>query len=382
MRLLIVSHTAHYRDASGRIFGWGPTVREIDVLAGVFGEVRHVAPLHSGPPPAAALPYEAPNVRLVPVAASGGRGLASKAGILFGWPRVLRTIRRELDGANAVHVRAPANIALAALLLLRRRRDRPAARWIKYAGNWSPPGAEPWSYRLQRRLLRNGIPGAVVTVNGEWPNDPPHVRSFRNPSLTEAELAEGREAARAKPAPPPLRLLFVGRIEEPKGAGRAIDIVGRLRRRGIDARLELVGEGPERARLEKLVENGPDREAIQFRGGLPRPAIAESYARAHVLLLPSTASEGWPKVLGEAMAYGAVPVASDISSVPEYLSRFGCGRSIPASEPDRYVAELERYARDTELLRAEAARAVESAETFSYTRYLAAVREILPVREP
>ena len=377
-----MSHTAHYRDASGRVHGWGPTVREIDALAGLFGEVRHVAPLHEGPPPSAALPYAAPNVRLVPVAASGGRGWASKAGILLGWPRVLRTIRRELDGADAVHVRAPANIALAALLILRRRRGRPAVRWIKYAGNWSPPGPEPWSYRLQRRLLRRGIPGAVVTVNGEWPNDPPHVRSFRNPSLTEAELAEGREAARAKPAPPPLHLLFVGRVEEEKGAGRAVEILGRLRRRGVDARLELVGDGPERARLEKLAESGTDRGAIRFRGALPRPAIAESYARAHVLLLPSTASEGWPKVLGEAMAYGAVPVASDVSSVPEYLSRFGCGRALPARDLDRFVGELQRYASDTTLLREEAARAVESGESFSYTRYLAAVREILPVREP
>ena len=294
----------------------------------------------------------------------------------------MRTIRRELDQADAVHVRAPANIALAALLLLRRRNGRPAARWIKYAGNWSPRGREPWSYRLQRHLLRRGIPGAIVTVNGEWPNEPAHVRSFRNPSLTEAELAEGRAAAEAKPAPPPLRLLFVGRVEEAKGAGRAVEILGRLRRRGVAAELELIGEGPLRVSLEERARSGRDSEAIRFRGGLPRPDIADSYARAHVLLLPSTASEGWPKVLGEAMAYGAVPVASDVSSVPEYLSRFGCGRSLPADELDRFVDELERYEKDTQRLLGEARRAVESAESFSYTRYLAAVREILPVKEP
>jgi len=377
-----VSHTVHHADGAGRVAGWGPTVREIDHLASLFDEVRHVAPLHAGPPPPAALPYAAPNVRLVPVPASGGTSIASKVGILLGWPRVLSTIRRELDGADAVHVRAPASIALAAILLLRGRRGRPAARWIKYAGNWSPAGPEPWSYRLQRRLLRRGIPGAVVTVNGEWPGDPAHVKSFRNPSLTDAELEDGRRAAREKPAPPPLRLLFVGRVEEAKGAARAVEILRRLRGRGVAAELELVGDGPARARLEREAREGPDAGAIRIRGALPRPAIAESYGRAHVLLLPSTASEGWPKVLGEAMAYGAVPVASDVSSVPEYLRRFGCGRALPANDLDGFVAELARYASDTALLRREAARAVESAESFSYTRYLAAVREILPVREP
>ena len=377
-----MSHTVHHADGAGRVAGWGPTVREIDHLASLFDEVRHVAPLHAGPPPPAALPYAAPNVRLVPVPASGGTSIASKVGILLGWPRVLSTIRRELDGADAVHVRAPASIALAAILLLRGRRGRPAARWIKYAGNWSPAGPEPWSYRLQRRLLRRGIPGAVVTVNGEWPGDPAHVKSFRNPSLTDAELEDGRRAAREKPAPPPLRLLFVGRVEEAKGAARAVQILRRLRGRGVAAELELVGDGPARARLEREAREGPDAGAIRIRGALPRPAIAESYGRAHVLLLPSTASEGWPKVLGEAMAYGAVPVASDVSSVPEYLRRFGCGRALPANDLDGFVAELARYASDTALLRREAARAVESAESFSYTRYLAAVREILPVREP
>jgi glycosyltransferase involved in cell wall biosynthesis len=381
VRLLIVSHTAHYRDDSGRVSGWGPTIREIDHLAGLFEEVRHVAPLHPGPPPPSALPYAAKNVTHVPVRASGGEGLADKAGVLVSWPGVLRTIRRELDRCDAVHVRAPANIALAALLLLRRN-GRPSARWIKYAGNWSPPGPEPWSYRIQRRILRRGLPGAVVTVNGEWPGAPPHVKSFRNPSLTDAELEEGRRAAREKPAPPPLRLLFVGRVEKAKGAGRAVEILRRLRARGVDATLELVGEGPERARLEARLAGDALGASVRFLGGLPRPAIAGAYARAHILLLPSTASEGWPKVLGEAMAYGAVPVASDISSVPEYLGRFGCGRAIPAQDLDRFAAELERYARDARRLAEESRRAVESAEAFSYTRYLAAVREILPVREP
>ena len=76
------------------------------------------------------------------------------------------------------------------------------------------------------------------------------------------------------------------------------------------------------------------------------------------------------------------PPFGDVSSVPEYVARFGCGRALPARDLDRFVAELERYASDTALLRREAARAVESGESFSYTRYLAAVREILPVREP
>ena len=47
MRLLIVSHTPHYR-AAGQLVGWGPTVRELDHLAELFAEVVHVAPVYDG----------------------------------------------------------------------------------------------------------------------------------------------------------------------------------------------------------------------------------------------------------------------------------------------------------------------------------------------
>ncbi len=66
MRLLIVSHTPHYRRA-GHYAGWGPTVRELDYLAELFDEVTHIAPLYNDPPPDSAFAYTATNIRLRPV---------------------------------------------------------------------------------------------------------------------------------------------------------------------------------------------------------------------------------------------------------------------------------------------------------------------------
>ena len=50
MRLLVVSHTEHFRK-DGVTVGWGPTVRELGRLAGLFDELVHVAPLHRGAGP-------------------------------------------------------------------------------------------------------------------------------------------------------------------------------------------------------------------------------------------------------------------------------------------------------------------------------------------
>ena len=70
MRLLIISNMAHYL-AGNRVVGWGPAVREINQLAQVFDEVRHLAMLHPGTPPPTALPYISPKISFLPLAPSG-----------------------------------------------------------------------------------------------------------------------------------------------------------------------------------------------------------------------------------------------------------------------------------------------------------------------
>ena len=81
------------------IVGHGATARELSAVASLFDEVRHVACLHEGPPPASARPYDAANVTLVPVPPAGGPTLRDKLAIARLTPRYVRTIRRELRDA-------------------------------------------------------------------------------------------------------------------------------------------------------------------------------------------------------------------------------------------------------------------------------------------
>jgi glycosyltransferase involved in cell wall biosynthesis len=335
----------------------------------------HVAPLHDGPAPPSALEYDARNVRHVPISPSGGESPAAKVGVAFAWIDYVRVLLRELGHCDMVHVRCPANIGLLTILLLAVRRS-PRMRWIKYAGNWHPQGKESVSYSLQRWLLRRNLPRAVVTVNGTWPGQPPHVRPFLNPCLTDEEIRSGARAAATKRLTPPLTLLSVGRVEEAKGCLRSVSILESLVRRGVDAHLEIVGDGPDRERLERCVREAKLEGRVRMRGWLARPALNELYAAAHVLLLPS-ASEGWPKVLSEGMAYGVVPLAGAVSCVPEYLERLRTGRAIDPFNSDRFVDTISRYADDPASWSAESRRATEGAARFGYAHYLEAVRNLL-----
>jgi glycosyltransferase involved in cell wall biosynthesis len=315
-------------------------------------------------------------MQLVAVPPAGGVALSQKLGVLRVGPRYVGTILRQLRGSDIVHVRCPSNIGLIAMLILALR-AAPRRRWIKYAGNWRPMGRESWSYGLQRWLLYRGIPSALVTVNGEWPGQPAHVRSFLNPCLTEEELREGAALGAGKQLDAPLRLLFVGRLEEDKGCGRAIEVLARLKRRGVAVRLDLVGDGPDRLRFERQAAAEGVADDVRFLGWMPRPQLGRLYAQAHVFLFPSRCSEGWPKVLSEAMAYGVVPVAGDVSSIPQYLEGFRAGRALDLADREGFVSAITEYVKDRARWKTESRNAMEAAQRFSYARYLAAVRNLL-----
>ena len=372
MRLLIVSHTPHYR-RDGRFVGWGPTVRELDYLAEMFDEVTHVAPVYNERSPDSALAYTSPRVRLCPVAPAGGKSWIAKAGILTAYPHYARVIREEMRRADAVHVRCPANISLLALLLLGRAKE-PPCRWVKYAGNWRPEGDEPWSYRLQRRRLIENRHRGVVTVNGRWPGQPPHVHSFHNPCLTDNELTQGEAIAAGKRLGSPVELLFVGALNEGKGVGRVLRIAQTLQARGIAFRLRLLGDGPDRPRYEAWARENRLR-GVTFLGWVPRAQVSGYYAAAHFILLPSR-SEGWPKVLSEAMAFGVVPVAAAVSSIPQILGKTGAGVVLPPDDVEGMAAAIARFVADpASWLKASRAGAV-AARQFTYRAYQTAVAEL------
>jgi glycosyltransferase involved in cell wall biosynthesis len=209
-----------------------------------------------------------------------------------------------------------------------------------------------------------------VTVNGRWPDEPSWVRAFDNPTLTDDELVAGQAAARERPAPPPWRVVFAGRLEVAKGADVVVDTVVELRRRGHDVRLDLVGDGPLRVDLEARMA-GELRGVSASHGWMTRAELEGVLGRGHLLLLPSR-SEGFPKVVAEALAFGCVPVVSDVSSVGQVLGETGGGVVVPSGAS--WVDGVEAVISGGGWAELAAAGPL-CAGRFGYTRYLQRVRE-------
>ena len=365
-RLLVISHTPHYPLGNGSIAGWGPTVRELDYLAEGFGELEHLAPLYKEPAPRSAISYKNPHVSFTPLTPSGGRGIRQKLGIIWNYPSYLLAIRKAVSQADVIQVRCPCNIGIAALFYLTANKNTP--RWAKYAGNWVQEHP-PLSYRFQKWWLAQGLHGGPVTINGQWPEQPGHVFSFHNPCLTLSEVRAARKLAEKKCLQEPIRLIFVGNVNEAKGVDRALEVIAGLQEKGIQCRFDIIGDGPARKNFEQKALKLQIQKNTHFHGWMQRNALSTFYSEAHFLILPS-ASEGFPKVISEAMAHGAVPIAGAVSSIPQILIETGAGIALPPEDKDAFVRALQNFVQEPVKWRNALEAGINASASFTYEHYL------------
>lgn len=116
---------------------------------------------------------------------------------------------------------------------------------------------------------------------------------------------------------------FAGRLVEEKGVDLLLEAAAGL----TGVRVEILGSGPLRARLERLGKRLGLAHRLAFRGTLPSTQMPRFYHRLDVLVLPSRSQPNWVeqfgRVLVEAMACGVPVVGSDCGEIPHVISDAG-----------------------------------------------------------
>jgi glycosyltransferase involved in cell wall biosynthesis len=116
----------------------------------------------------------------------------------------------------------------------------------------------------------------------------------------------------------PLRMLSVGRLHSVKDHAFLIRACRVLKDRGCEFACQIVGDGPERDVLARMVEKFGLASEITLAGHLPHEELDHYYATADLVVLTSR-SEGIPLVLMEAMARKKLVLAPAITGVPELV---------------------------------------------------------------
>lgn len=171
-------------------------------------------------------------------------------------------------------------------------------------------------------------------------------------------------------------VLTVGRLSHEKGhidLLRALTVLGEINP-ALNFKLVIVGEGPERARLETELRSAGLSGRVVFAG--QTADVQTYYEIADVLALPSH-SEGSPNVLLEGMAAGLAVVATAVGGVSEIAVNEETALLVAPNDAQSFASALNRVSQDGEFARKLGrAAAVHVAQKFSPAAY---VRSLLHV---
>ncbi len=169
-------------------------------------------------------------------------------------------------------------------------------------------------------------------------------------------------------------VLAAGRLVPVKGFDTLLHAFAAVAKRH-PARLILLGEGPERDRLEALAETLGLADSVSMPGFAANPLAFMSRCEVFVL---SSRAEGLPGVLIQAMACGAASVSTDCKAGPsEILRHEETGLLVPVDDSHALAEAILRYLKDSDYRQATGKRARESVERFHVDRTVPRYEEIL-----
>lgn len=169
------------------------------------------------------------------------------------------------------------------------------------------------------------IPNAVPAIVAE---------AAAAPRRQELELPEDRNW-----------FVAVGRLSFEKGFDRLIDAFAQAAEQCSAWNLLIIGDGPEKSKLQEAVQNHGLQDRVLFPGWIesPWPAIP----KPSIAVLPSR-YEGFPNALLEAMSHGLAPIAFDCESGPsEIITHSENGLLIPQNDVAALAAAMQSLANDT-----------------------------------
>lgn len=192
----------------------------------------------------------------------------------------------------------------------------------------------PWAHSII--AVSNGVANDLTLVN---PRISDRIRVIYNPVVGPGffdQAAQRPDHPWLQGGGPPV-ILGAGRLSPEKDFATLIGGFA-LARRKRPMRLILLGEGPERESLERLIGQLGLKDEISMPGHLPNPISYMSHADVFVL---SSLREGFPLVLAEALATGTPVVATDCPSGPaEILDHGRFGRLVKVRDAGGLAASI------------------------------------------
>lgn len=173
-----------------------------------------------------------------------------------------------------------------------------------------------WTHEVEAFIVLSQFQKRLM-ARGGLPADKMHVRA--NPYFGTPRPVPWSERGN--------HVVYVGRLANEKGV---LDLIEAWRMGGPHAPcLRVIGEGPARSAAVLKASGLP----VTFLGSLPREAALEEIARASMVVVPSRCFEGFPLVIGEALAHGTPLAVADVGPLGDIVRTADAGGCFAAANP-------------------------------------------------
>ena len=219
----------------------------------------------------------------------------------------------------------------------------------------------------------------MVMATGGGNNPPsktnPDISWIYAASLTWLELERYRQVRTLDPNRPP-RLAIACRQEADKGTDIVIRSLPELVKRFPGVHLEVVGDGSALDAFKRLAASLNVSDLVSFSGWVDHAGVMERLSAADIFCYPTTASEGFPKVVLEALACGLPVVTTRVSVLPELVGE-RCGVLLESADPVELAAAVTVVLSDPEKYSFISQNAVSEAQKYSLEAWAEAIGEKL-----
>jgi len=134
---------------------------------------------------------------------------------------------------------------------------------------------------------------------------------------------------------------FIGRLAEQKGILNFVKAIPIILSQHGEVEFVIGGEGPQRSKIEEEIEKGNLQEKVHLLGLVARGEIPHYLNQMKLFVLPSY-TEGLPRAVQEAMACGAVVLATPVGGIPDLIKDGETGFILEDNSPDCIAKSIVR----------------------------------------
>jgi glycosyltransferase involved in cell wall biosynthesis len=320
MNFVIITHVQHIQENS-KYYGYAPYVREMNIWLKYVNKVTVVAPVEKTQLDNIHLAYQHDHLKFKEVSNFNTTSFLNSLRTFLKLPSILWTIFWAMKKADHIHLRCPGNMGLLGCVVQILFPNTP--KTAKYAGNWDPNAKQPLSYKIQKRILNSTFltKNMQVLVYGEWEGSSENIKPFFTATYSNKEIA----SKVSRNTNNPITFMFVGTLSEGKQPLYAVQLIEELKKKKREVHLSVFGDGVLRDEMQDYISRNNLKNQVTIFGNQTKDTIKKEYQNSHFLILPSK-SEGWPKVVAEAMFFGCVPLTTNVSCVNYMIGKGNRGK--------------------------------------------------------